>query len=102
MDKIIECIPNFSEGRDAEKVELIISAIASVAGVVVLDAEMDADHHRSVITMAGEPAAVVEAAVVEAAVEEAVVEAVVEEAVAEAVAEEIVAEAVADEAEKSE
>ena len=63
MDKIIECIPNFSEGRDAEKVELIISAIASVAGVVVLDAEMDGDHHRSVITMAGEPAAVVEAAI---------------------------------------
>jgi glutamate formiminotransferase/formiminotetrahydrofolate cyclodeaminase len=63
MDKIIECIPNFSEGRDAEKIELIISAIASVAGVVVLDAEMDGDHHRSVITMAGEPAAVVEAAI---------------------------------------
>lgn len=63
MEKIVECVPNFSEGRDAEKVELIISAITSVPGVAVLDAEMDADHHRSVITMAGEPAAVVEAAV---------------------------------------
>lgn len=63
MEKIVEAIPNFSEGRDSEKVELIISAISSVDGVVVLDAEMDADHHRSVITLAGEPAAVVEAAV---------------------------------------
>lgn len=63
MEKIVECIPNFSEGRDAEKIELIISAITSVPGVVVLDAEMDADHHRSVITLAGEPAGVVEAAV---------------------------------------
>ena len=63
MEKIVEAIPNFSEGRDAQKVELIISAITSVPGVAVLDAEMDADHHRSVITMAGEPAAVVEAAV---------------------------------------
>lgn len=63
MEKIVECVPNFSEGRDSDKVELIISAITSVAGVAVLDAEMDSDHHRSVITMAGEPAAVVEAAV---------------------------------------
>lgn len=63
MEKIVECVPNFSEGRDSEKVELLIAAIRSVAGVVVLDAEMDADHHRSVITMAGEPTAVVEAAV---------------------------------------
>ncbi|MEY4166599.1 MAG: glutamate formimidoyltransferase [Acidobacteriota bacterium] len=63
IDKIVECVPNFSEGRDSEKVELLIAAIRSVPGVVVLDAEMDADHHRSVITMAGEPKAIVEAAV---------------------------------------
>lgn len=63
MEKIVECIPNFSEGRDADKIELLLSAIASVPGVVVLDGEMDGDHHRSVITMAGEPSAIIEAAV---------------------------------------
>lgn len=63
MERIVECVPNFSEGRDSEKVELMIAAIRSVPGVVVLDAEMDADHHRSVITMAGDPGTIVEAAV---------------------------------------
>lgn len=62
MDRIVECVPNFSEGRDAEKVRRIVSTIASVPGVVVLDHGMDADHHRSVVTYAGEPSAVVEAA----------------------------------------
>ncbi|HYE72943.1 MAG TPA: glutamate formimidoyltransferase, partial [Blastocatellia bacterium] len=62
MNKIVECIPNFSEGRDAAKVNSIASAICTVRGVVVLDQTMDADHHRSVITFAGEPEAVVEAA----------------------------------------
>ncbi len=63
MNKIVECIPNFSEGRDEAKVEQLVVAIRSVPGVVVLDREMDANHHRSVITFAGEPEAVVEAAV---------------------------------------
>lgn len=63
MRKIVESIPNFSEGRDAAKVGAIVAAIESVPGVAVLDREMDSDHHRSVITMAGEPEAVVEAAV---------------------------------------
>ncbi|HMX25807.1 MAG TPA: glutamate formimidoyltransferase, partial [Blastocatellia bacterium] len=63
MNKIVECIPNFSEGRDARKIEFIASAIESVDGVVVLDSTMDADHNRAVITFAGEPEAVVEAAV---------------------------------------
>ena len=63
MERIVECVPNFSEGRDSEKIELLITTIRSVSGVVVLDAEMDADHHRSVITMAGDPTAIVEAAV---------------------------------------
>jgi glutamate formiminotransferase/formiminotetrahydrofolate cyclodeaminase len=68
MKKIVECIPNFSEGRDAQKVELIASAVESVDGVVVLDRTMDGDHNRSVITFAGEPEAVVEAAVHAAAI----------------------------------
>jgi glutamate formiminotransferase len=63
MRKIVECIPNFSEGRDQEKIQLIAKAIATVPRVVVLDYTMDADHNRSVITFAGEPEAVVEAAV---------------------------------------
>src|SRR5580693_7074069 len=59
---IIECVPNFSEGRDARKVEAIVAAMC-VDGVHLLDWSMDADHNRSVVTIAGEPAAVVEAAV---------------------------------------
>src|SRR5262245_4393504 len=62
MNKIVECIPNISEGRDQQKLELIVSAIASVPGAILLDCEMDGDHNRSVITFAGEPDAVVEAA----------------------------------------
>ena len=61
MEKIVECVPNFSEGRRAEVIEEITSAIAS-AGVMILDREMDADHNRSVITFAGAPDAVEEAA----------------------------------------
>jgi glutamate formiminotransferase/formiminotetrahydrofolate cyclodeaminase len=63
MKRIVECIPNFSEGRDAQKIALIASAIGSVENVAVLDHTMDADHNRAVITFAGEPDAVVEAAV---------------------------------------
>jgi len=62
MKRIVECVPNFSEGRDPSKVNDIAAAIASIAGVVVLDREMDANHNRSVITFAGEPESVVEAA----------------------------------------
>lgn len=59
---IVECVPNFSEGRDAAKVDAIIAAMRSVAGIVVLDREMDADHNRSVVTFAGPAEAVGEAA----------------------------------------
>jgi len=63
MRRLIECVPNFSEGRDPAKVEAIVAAMSSVPGVYVLDREMDADHHRSVVTLAGEPDAVGEAAI---------------------------------------
>jgi glutamate formiminotransferase/formiminotetrahydrofolate cyclodeaminase len=63
MKRLIECVPNFSEGRDPAKVDAIIQAMSSVPGVYVLDREMDADHNRSVITLAGEPEAVGEAAI---------------------------------------
>jgi glutamate formiminotransferase/formiminotetrahydrofolate cyclodeaminase len=62
MKRLIECVPNFSEGRDPAKVDAIVSAMSTVPGVYVLDREMDADHNRSVITLAGEPDAVAEAA----------------------------------------
>jgi glutamate formiminotransferase/formiminotetrahydrofolate cyclodeaminase len=62
MARIVECVPNFSEGRDRALVEALVAAASSVQGVVLLDSEMDPDHHRSVITFAGDPDAVVEAA----------------------------------------
>jgi glutamate formiminotransferase / formiminotetrahydrofolate cyclodeaminase len=62
MKRLIECVPNFSEGRDIAKVDTIVAAMRAVAGVHLLDRESDADHNRSVITLAGEPEAVAEAA----------------------------------------
>ena len=59
---LVECVPNFSEGRKLETVERLMQAIQSVGGAVVLDMHMDADHNRSVITFAAEPRVVVEAA----------------------------------------
>jgi glutamate formiminotransferase / 5-formyltetrahydrofolate cyclo-ligase len=61
-EPVVECVPNFSEGRDARKVEAIVAAMR-VEGVSLLDWSMDADHNRSVVTVAGNPAAVVESAV---------------------------------------
>lgn len=60
--RIIECVPNFSEGRDPAKVAQIVEAIASAPGVALLGKESDRDHHRSVVTFAGAPEAVVEGA----------------------------------------
>ena len=63
MRQIVECIPNFSEGRDAEVINEIIGAIKSVPGAVLLDRESDADHNRSVITFVAAPDLVVDAAI---------------------------------------
>jgi glutamate formiminotransferase/formiminotetrahydrofolate cyclodeaminase len=62
MKRLLECVPNFSEGRDPERVDAIVAAMREVPGVFLLDRESDADHNRSVITIAGEPEAVAEAA----------------------------------------
>ncbi len=62
MDALIECIPNFSEGRRPEVVAAIVAAIQSVPGVSVLDYSSDADHNRSVVTFVGPPEGVEEAA----------------------------------------
>ena len=60
--KLIECVPNFSEGHNRAAVRAIEEAIAQAAGVRLLRAEMDPDHNRSVITFAGPPEAVAEGA----------------------------------------
>jgi glutamate formiminotransferase len=62
MDRIVECVPNFSEGRKAETVRRLSEAIESIESAVVLDTHMDADHNRSVITFVASPDQVVEAA----------------------------------------
>ena len=62
MRKIVECVPNFSEGRRPEVIEKIVSAIKSVNGIAMLDQEMDPDHNRAVISFVGEPEAVLDAA----------------------------------------
>lgn len=62
MRRIVECIPNFSEGRRAGVIDEIVGAIKSVKGAVLLDRESDPDHNRSVVTFVAEPSGVVEAA----------------------------------------
>ena len=59
---IVECVPNFSEGRDFAIVEKIAVAIDEVHGAILLDSTSDPDHNRSVLTFAGSPSAVAEAA----------------------------------------
>ncbi|HET6169991.1 MAG TPA: glutamate formimidoyltransferase [Terracidiphilus sp.] len=61
-DQLVECVPNFSEGRDVRRVEAIVAAMR-VDGVHLLDWSMDSDHNRSVVTIAGSPSGVVESAV---------------------------------------
>ncbi len=61
-DPIVECVPNFSEGRNTETIRALIDAVQAVPRVALLDHTMDADHHRAVLTFAGAPDAVAEAA----------------------------------------
>ncbi len=62
MQKIVECVPNFSEGRRPEVVDAIVDTMTSVKDVYLLDREMDADHNRAVITIVGPPESIGEAA----------------------------------------
>src|SRR6476661_5896322 len=62
MQKIVECVPNFSEGRDLEVIRQITTAIESVEGVSLLNVDPGASTNRTVVTLAGNPEAVVEAA----------------------------------------
>ena len=62
MKQIVECVPNYSEGRDKSVIDSIVAAIASVEGVKVLDVDPGEATNRTVVTFVGEPAAVCEAA----------------------------------------
>jgi glutamate formiminotransferase len=62
MSVLIECVPNFSEGRDKAKIDASVEAM-KVPGVYLLDREMDADHNRSVITLVGDRAPLVESVI---------------------------------------
>ncbi len=62
MSTLVECVPNFSEGRDKAKVDAIVDAM-KMQGVYLLDREMDSDHNRCVITLVGEREAIQEAAI---------------------------------------
>ena len=62
-NKIIECVPNFSEGRDLEKIDQIVAPFRAKAGVKLLDYSNDEDHNRLVVTLVGEPEALYEAIV---------------------------------------
>ncbi len=58
MKKIIECVPNFSEGRRKDVVDALAAALTSAPGAALLDTEMDAAHNRCVLTVAGDPEAI--------------------------------------------
>lgn len=60
--RVVECVPNFSEGRDMAKMKLITDAIEAVAGVKLLDVDPGADTNRTVVTFVGDPESAVEAA----------------------------------------
>ena len=62
MRKLIECVPNFSEGQDQKKINTILEQIKSISQVAVLDVDMGADTNRTVVTMVGPPNAIAEAA----------------------------------------
>ncbi|HEV2762732.1 MAG TPA: glutamate formimidoyltransferase, partial [Pyrinomonadaceae bacterium] len=62
-ERIVECVPNFSEGRRAEVLARLVEAVESAGDAVVLDTHADVDHNRSVVTFVSTPERVVEAAV---------------------------------------
>jgi glutamate formiminotransferase len=62
MERVVECVPNFSEGRDPAVVARLTEAVEAVEGALVLGTHLDADHNRSVVTFVAPPDVVVEAA----------------------------------------
>lgn len=61
--RLLECVPNISEGRDGKKIALIAEEVKKIKGAKLLDVSSDGDHHRSVLTFIGEPEAIKDAAV---------------------------------------
>ncbi|MBI4375371.1 MAG: glutamate formimidoyltransferase, partial [Elusimicrobia bacterium] len=61
MSALVECVPNFSEGKDKSKVENVVSAARAVPGVKILDVETDGDHNRCVLSFVAPPEAALEA-----------------------------------------
>jgi glutamate formiminotransferase len=62
LKQIVECVPNFSEGRRQEVIDQIVAAMAQAPGARVLDVQSDVDHNRSVVTLVGAPEAALKAA----------------------------------------
>jgi len=62
MKQIVECVPNFSEGRRSEVIDAIVEAMLAAPDVYLLGREMDSDHNRAVVTIAGAPESIAEAA----------------------------------------
>ena len=63
MRKLVECVPNFSEGRDEKIIEQIIDEARRIEGIKILDYSADKDHNRTVLTMIGPPDKIKEAAI---------------------------------------
>lgn len=63
MSQLIQCVPNFSEGRDAKVIEGLLAVAQSVEGVTLIDASSDASHHRTVVTLIGNSTGIEEVAV---------------------------------------
>ena len=63
MNKLLECVPNYSEGRDMQKVEQIVDCFRGKKGVKLLDYQTDKDHNRCVVTAIGEPEALRDAVI---------------------------------------
>ncbi|MBI4424954.1 MAG: glutamate formimidoyltransferase, partial [Elusimicrobia bacterium] len=59
--RLVECVPNFSEGKDQAKIAALVGAASAVPGVRVLDVESDPDHNRCVLSYVAPPEAAVEA-----------------------------------------
>jgi len=62
MNRLIECVPNFSEGRDPKKIDKIVAQMAKVTGITILDVDPGPDTNRTVVTIVGDPESVEEAA----------------------------------------
>ena len=62
MKKLVECVPNFSEGRDEQRINDIVNHISTISGIIVLDVDSGKDTNRTVVTIIGEPESVAESA----------------------------------------